>query len=594
MLNEIIRSTIPIGEVNETLGKMLINRAGLWPRLPVYAYRHNQEYRTISWQEFIQDLMNLVAFFDSRGIGKGERIAVFSPNSYAMLVWEMAALSLGAVSVPIFAGYDSSDVDYILSHAEPSALLVEGTDRLEQVKACGNSTHIGTLVTSSVKDSPGIDFDHCIANRDINRVSQIIDAVEPGDVCFIQYTSGTTGAPKGVMLTHRNILSQRLSQEKIWNIPNGSRFLSYLPWHHSYGGLFERFTALYHGATLYAEDSLGKDLNRLMENWQLVKPSHFFSVPKIYRSLVTEARLKPGLGDALFHPGFKFLFTAAAPLPSECRDFFKEYNIPIYEGWGLTETSPTVTFVQPGCQKDPRYVGEPIPGCEIKIAQDGEILVKGPNVMKGYYKAPQKTAAALDQEGWLHTGDLGEISGEGLRLKCRKDGIFKLSNGEKVSAGQIEEILTDDSSLISHAVVAGSGENFVCALLFPNFRYLEAWAHEKNRELPRGNDLAIDKEIGDCFIAEVAKKMKDLKPSFLRVKAFVIIPEELTIKNGGLTPSLKVIRHQVRKRNRNWLDAIYSPAEHREQQKYIIEMTTVYNNIKINNNYQEEDYHARI
>jgi len=561
-------SPIPLGEINGTIGTMILERAIEWPDHAVFAYRDQSDYKRISWQTFLWDIVSTVDFLHDHGVKKGDRIAVLSPNSYPMLVWEMAVTTMGAISVPIFAAYDTIHIDYILNHAEPVAILVDGVERLARFEACSYRPFINTIVTSH--ESSYTRFNECISGGSCERYFQWVKVVKPDDICFLHYTSGTTGAPKGVMLSHRNIISQRKAHEKGWEIAYKSRFLSYLPWHHSYGGLFERFTALYHGATIFLEDSFGRDIHRLIQNWNIVRPTHFFSVPKIYRALVTESKLSPEIREILFHPELKFVYTAAAPLPRECGEYFDSHNIPVLEGWGLTETSPTVTVTTPSRKRIHSYVGDPIPGCEILISEENEILVKGPNIMKGYYKDPEKTAKSIDHYGWLHTGDMGELTDYGLKLMYRKDGLFKLSNGEKVFSQVVENALTATSRWISFAVVFGSAEDFVAALIFPNYRNLEDWAVKNNKTLPTGWELSRDPEIQALFRAEIDESMQELTPHYTHVKTFVIIPDELTIENGCLTPTMKVIRHHVAKIYKEWIYAIFRPVQHPDRLPYIV------------------------
>ncbi len=568
MVGRYRNSSIPLEETRGTIGTMLLERAIEWHDHPVFATRNDSGYRYISWHTFLTDIVSIVNLLHSKGIRKEDRVAVLSPNSYPMLVWEMAVTSMGAISVPIFAGYDTQHIDSILNHCEPAAIYIDGDERLARVEACSARSFIKTVVTS--RDSVYTNFEEFLVPGSSELFFQLVKEVTVDDVCFIQYTSGTTGDPKGVMLTHRNIMSQRKALEHIWEISRSSRFLSYLPWHHSYGGLFERFTALYHGATIYLEDSLGKNIQRLLLNWSLVKPTQFFSVPKIYRALVTESRLNPDIKEVLFHPELKFLFTAAAPLPRDCGKYFNDRNVPVLEGWGLTETSPTVTITPDTQKRIYSYVGEPIPGCEILTAEDNEILVKGPNVMKGYYNDPEKTARAIDHYGWLHTGDMGEITEYGLKLHYRRDGMFKLANGEKVSSTLVENALTASAQWIAQAVVFGSGENFVSALLFPDFRQLENWAKRTGKTLPKGWELSKQKDIQALFLKEVEDNMKDLQPPYLRVKAFVIVPEELSIDNGCLTPSMKVVRHRVLNKYNDWVHTLFRPAKHPAKLDFVI------------------------
>jgi long-subunit acyl-CoA synthetase (AMP-forming) len=561
-------SPIPLAANTGTIGTMILERADSWPEHALFAYREQGEYHAVSWRQFLKDIAGLSNFLSERGVAKGERAAVFSPNSYAMLVWEAAVTSMGAISVPIYAGYNAANLGYILDRAEPRAIFIDGEERLGRFEACPSSLAISTIVTR--QPSRHSDFSQCLGGNRIEDFTLRANDVAQEDVCFIHFTSGTTGPPKGVMLTHRNIMSQRPAHASNWTIPFGSRFLSYLPWHHSYGGLFERFTALYHGAVIYLEDSLGKDIDRLILNWGLVKPTHFFSVPKIFRALVTEAKLNPEIKQILFHPGLEFVYTAGAPLPKDVGAYISAQNVPILEGWGLTETSPTVTMTSLGQKRIHSYVGDPIPGCEILITEENEILVKGPNVMRGYYRDPEKTALAIDTSGWFHTGDLGDLTDYGLKLMYRVDGVFKLANGEKVSSIHIENELTAASHWISQAVIVGASEDFVAALVFPNFRHLQDWAAKNGRELPAGQELSRDSEIQSLFAREIAGGNRELDPHYLRVKKFVIIPEALTVENGCLTPSLKVIYNQVTKKYKEWVEAIFRPAQDPSLEPFIV------------------------
>jgi long-subunit acyl-CoA synthetase (AMP-forming) len=567
MIGRYRNSPTPLPEVTQSIGTIILERAVEWHDHPVFAYRKEAEFEPVSWHSLLTDIVSITNFLFEQGVKKGDRVAVLSPNSYAMLVWELAVVSMGAISVPIFSGYATKQIDYILNNAEPEVIFINGEKKLKRIEASSYRAKLTTIVT--YEDSNYTNFAECIKGGSSEIFFRLVKEVAVDDVCFIQYTSGTTGNPKGVMLTHLNILSQRRALENIWSISKNSRFLSYLPWHHSFGGLFERFSALFHGATLYLEDSLGKDIHRLILNWSIVKPTQFFSVPKIFKALVTESRLDAEIKKILFHPELKFVFTAAAPLPRDCGEYFNAQNVPVLEGWGLTETSPCVTLTVPGRERVHSYVGEPIPGCEILTTEEDEILVKGPNIMKGYYKEPEKTAKVIDHYGWLHTGDLGEITNYGLKLSCRIDGLFKLSNGEKVSSMQVENAITISSQWISHALAIGSGENFVATLLFPNFRQLEDWAEKSEKTLPKEWELSKDKEIQDLFLAELENNMSDLQPKYIRAKAFVIIPHELSIENGELTPTMKVIRHFVVNKYERWIGALFNPTRHPEEQPYI-------------------------
>jgi long-chain acyl-CoA synthetase len=215
-------------------------------------------------------------------------------------------------------------------------------------------------------------------------------------------------------------------------------------------------------------------------------------------------------------------------------------------------------------------VGEPIAGCEILIDANDEILVRGPNLMKGYFRDPERTAQAIDELGWFHTGDLGELCDAGLCMTCRQDGLFKLSNGEKVSCMLVENAVTISSQWIQFALAVGAGEGFVAALVFPNFRGLERWAQRRGRPLPRGTALSRDPEVQDLVAAEIRGSMRDFQPKYMRVKAFAIIPKELSIEDGEITPSMKVVRHHVVAKFRDCWEAIYRPEQHAQRRAEVV------------------------
>src|SRR4030095_13869271 len=257
--------------------------------------------------------------------------------------------------------------------------------------------------------------------------------IKPDDPALILFTSGTTAFPKGVMLTHKNILAQQRAHQILWDLKPGLKVLSYLPWDHVFGSLFERFLALHSGACLCLDDSGGKDIPRLLRNFSMIQPEYFFSVPLVYDRIRDYLTRNPPLENRFFHPRLRFIFPAPPPLSPETAAYFQKRQVPIVEGWGLTETAPSCTLTQPSLEAKDGSVGHPIPGVEIKLSPDDEVLVRGHNVMLGYFKDPQKTREVLDAEGWLKTGDLGEISPSGLKIQGRKDRIFKLANGRKVN-----------------------------------------------------------------------------------------------------------------------------------------------------------------
>jgi len=377
---------------------------------------------------------------------------------------------------------------------------------------------------------------------------------DPAAPALMMYTSGTSGALKGVLLTHDNILSQQRALAALWTITPDDRFLSYLPWHHSFGGIFEKYCALYNGAALCLDDSLGRDFPLLVHNWKAHPPTVYFSVPKVYQQLVAHAQTHPEDEAKLFHPGLRFVFTAAAPLPANLSAYFAARGIEVIEGWGLTDTSPCCTLTDPHeARSVPGMVGYPIPGVSIRLAPDGEILVQGSNVMRGYYRDPAATARALPGDGWFHTGDLGELIGAGLRLVARKDRVFKMLNAEKVVPTEIENRLAGMNSYIRHVIVAGDGRAFLAALVFPDyFRITEEFGADRATA-----DRAVKESLRQTLLAFNAQH----PVKYEHIQAFAIVNRELSIENQELTPSLKIRVHNVLQESGEYLEAIYQPNE---------------------------------
>lgn len=555
---------VPLGKVEPTIASMLRKRASDFGRQVVFRERKaDGSYCGLRWAELYSRIRCTGSSLLSMGVKKGDRVAVYSRNTEEMLIWELAVMSIGAISVPIFAGYYPDQVNFILGHSESRVLLVPDAGQFEKVLSTAYQAELMNVVMVrdagryAADDPRVVPFDGLMGSPGAASFDRAAAAVRSHDPCLVMYTSGTTGTPKGVVLTQHNILSQQKALSLVWNVGPGDTFLSYLPWHHSFGGLFERFTILASGATLCIDDSYGKDIQRLLHNWMEVRPTHFFSVPKVFRALVTEARLDSEVDLALFHPRLKFVFTAAAPLPAECSDYFAKKGVPVLEGWGLTETSPCVTLTSPDVERIPSIVGRPIPGVEILVTEDHEIFVRGPNVMQGYFKDGARTDQVLDEYGWFHTGDMGEITPVGLKITSRVDGLFKLNNGEMVSSMLVENTLTATGRFVEQAVALGSGKDFIAALVFPNMRNIESWASEKGVGGEIDEDFFLKQEVREAFREEVRHQNEKLGAAYLRVKAIAILPRELSLANGELTPSMKVVRNRVLEQHEDLIRAIY-------------------------------------
>lgn len=555
----------PVGS-REPVGALLARNAARFEGRPVYRERNGEGWRSVTWGTLLRDVVAFGRFLSASGVRRGDRVASVSPNRGELLMAELATMGIGAIYTPIFAGYGVEQLRTLVNQAEPAALLVASPAMADQVGRPDTTRvvvafdHRPDVPRPAPGPSSVITLDEAVhswrvAGHDAGTLLEWLAAaaaVDPDEPALMMYTSGTSGPLKGVLLSHDNILSQQRALSAIWDLTPADRFLSYLPWHHSFGGIFEKYAALYHGAELSIDDSLGKDFGALLRNWLHVRPTVYFSVPKIYQQLVVHAQTHPEDEARIFHPELRFVFTAAAPLPAGISTFLAARAIPVLEGWGLTETAPCCTLTD---LHEPRsvsgFVGYPIPGVTIAVADDGEILVRGSNVMKGYFRDPDATGRALPADGWFHTGDLGELNGNGLTLVSRKDRVFKMLNAEKVIPTAIENRLAGMNPYIRHVIVTGSGRDFLAAVIFPDyFRIGEEF----------GDDVArADRIVKESLRETVLAFNREHAVKYERVQAFVVVSRELTIGEQELTPSLKVRVGHVLEHVGEYVEAVYEP-----------------------------------
>ncbi len=554
----------PIG-APETIGAFLARSLARFGDRPLLGEKRDGRRRWIRWNELGADVRAFGFHLHAHGVGPRDRVVVFCPNRAEMLVAELATMSIGAVYTPIFAGYSPAQALALIEHSGALAVLVPDAERLCEMALPETVRLVLAFDSGSPETARPPGYRGALSTyeaarraprrRDRDEIDALFRAGETGDVhdpCLLMYTSGTSGEPKGVLLSHDNILSQQRAMAALWSVTPDDVFLSYLPWHHSFGGIFEKYTALYNGARYVIDESRGKDLPVLLANWREVRPTVYFSVPKIFQQLVSHVETHPEDEERVFHEGLRFVFTAAAPLPATISRYFGRRGLPVIEGWGLTETSPCCTVTDPEeARAVPGVVGRPIPGVTLRIAGDGEILVRGPNVMRGYHRDPDATAAAL-RDGWFHTGDLGALGEHGLRLISRKDRVFKMLNAEKVVPTKLENALVGSCKYIQHAVVVGSGRDFLAALIFPNYLLIEG---------EFGDDRArADRVVRAAFREAVTRLNDSNEVGYEHVQAFAVVDREPTVESGELTPSMKVRVQNVLESRRMYVEAIYDPS----------------------------------
>lgn len=537
----------PLGDFERSLGTMLTDRVRRFGDRGYLRERRGPETLALTWNEFGRQVFQIARHLIHEGIRPGDRIAMICENRSEMFMAELAAMIIGAVTVPVFAGYLPRQIAYLLNHARPRWVVVSGKHQLGKIEKDRHPwiQRFFCMDFDVDGDSWGAEDFRLLTQPGGASAAELegrIQAVQPDDLCVVMYTSGTTGMPKGVRLLHRNLLSQQKAIGLLWDVSEKDTVMGYLPWHHSFGGLFERFLTLYHGCEYGLDDSRGKDLDRLIENWGVYNPSLFFSVPRVHDLLLARCRANYEVDQSVFGGRLRFVFTAGAPLPAPVAAGYRQRNIPVMEGWGLTETSPCVTLTPLEHKWKSGLVGFPIPGVTVRVDADQEILVKGPNVMEGYLDDEEATAHVIDEDGWFHSGDLGEFTKEGLRILGRKDGAFKLTTGEKVHPQRIENVLVNESPYIGLAMVLGSGQDYVGAAIFPAMNALRDWADRKG--ISRDN-LLESPAVKELFAEELSRINPHIEVKYQRISRAVLIAGEPSLANGELTPSGKVVRRTV-------------------------------------------------
>ncbi len=454
--------------------------------------------RTATWRDLDAWSGRLAAAW-ARYLPAGARCAVLVPNGLPHLLAELACWRLGAVASPIFLGFGPARLAELLSRLDAQLVVVDDATIAGQISAEIRRMSSAELWSRALQPQ-GASGDR---------------AVQPSDPCLIQFTSGSTVVPRGVVLTHDNLASQQAAFALHWpEVGPGDRLAAYLPWHHSFGGLAERLWSLCCGADLTVVPGGGRDRQRLLETIRAVEPTVFLSVPKIHALAVEE--------KFFTRASLRWAFTAGAPLPGDLRHWYANHGIPVCEGWGLTETSPSCTLTRPGAGRD-GIVGWSIAGVDVGVRQtDGHIVVRGPNVMAGYLR---QTATNM-VDGILDTGDLGSWTTDGLCLRGRADHQLKLGNGEKVCAAALEAALHAHPA-IHHVVVAAEPE--LLAIVEPRHGCGEQ----------------------DVQLAVQALNATQSVP-YQRITAIYAVSDRMCVENGHLTASLKVSRGQVLDAFRHW------------------------------------------
>ncbi len=539
-----------------------------------------------SINEYVEKANLVSAGLLKLGVKKDDKIAIISSNRPEYNILDMGIMQIGAITVPIYPTISESDYNYILNHAEVKYVFAEGEELLRKIE------HILPTVPSLKGIYTFIDrgrhhylsqlFELGKENLDLAKIEEAKSKVTAEDVCCIIYTSGTTGQPKGVMHKHSNITNQVLINQ---HIPSEKCFraLSFLPMCHAYEKML-LYLYQYRGISIYYAENMGT----IVDNIKEVDPNIMTCVPrlleKIYdklyasgkklpyaqkviyywalnlalqykidgRSAAYNAKLK--LADKLIYKKWReaiggtwdVVVSGGSALRPEIASFFSAIGMPVFEGYGLTETAPVICVHDRSVKgRKIGTVGRPIKGVEVKVnPENNELLCRGHNIMKGYYKAPDLTAEAIEPDGWFHTGDTATIDENGhVTITGRIKSIFKTSMGKYINPFLIEEKLAQ-SPFIDNVMVVGENQKFAAAIISPNAQYLKSWANLHKVEFKDMNDLVKHPEVITRLRKEVNKYNVELG-DYEKIKKFDIVPDEWSQKNGLLTPTLKVKRNKA-------------------------------------------------
>ncbi len=527
---------------------------------PVFYARENDVWKARNWEDFESQVEDFACALLAKGLTKGASVAILAGNIPEWTIVDVATMAAGGVGVGIYPTSSPEQCEYIINHSDAEFLFVDSNIQLEKVwqTECPKIKEIICLEASEKATNYQDFLEFGRQNRDefLPKIEEIGWSAKPEDIAIMVYTSGTTGQPKGAMLSHQYILNSVESLKNSVPIVHNDVSFSYLPGCHVAERISGIYNRLYNGAGAYFVDDLSKLYAYMLE----VKPTVFASLPrffeKIYAKVVSEFgkdASERNLKDA-FGGNVRLLTSGGAPLPNEIAAFFADRNLPILQAYGLTENI-CVAFNTPDNLKF-GTVGRPMPMCDVKIAADGEILVKSPMMFSGYYKDAAKTAEMFDADGWLKTGDLGELDADGfLKITGRKKEIIVLSSGKNV-APALTENLVKENHLVSQCFLSGDGKNYCVALITLNQAEVEAYARMNKIESENFVDLTRDERIYSSIEQTILKANAKLS-SPEQIKKFIILERDFSAENDEITPTMKLKRNVVSERFKKEIENLY-------------------------------------
>jgi long-chain acyl-CoA synthetase len=537
----------------------------LGPR-PAVRFKRHGTWRHITWERYRADAAACAAALIEAGVQPGDRVALVAENRPEWLVADLGILTAGAVNVPPHAPLTARQIQFQLADSGSRWLFVSTSAQLEKIEPVLDQ--LPAVKGIVVFDSGCHDAGVCPWERFLQRGRELYRrlaaeltrreaALGPNDLATIMYTSGTTGNPKGVMLTHGNLLSNALAMQEASPRSLDSVPLCWLPLSHIYARTVDHYASLVEGVTL----CLSASPESVVQDLEDVHPTGMSAVPRFYEKVLAAVADADHERSArrlreVFGPRVDWLSSGGAPLSRPVEQAYHAAGVLVLQGYGLTESSPVISFNRKTCYR-PGTVGPPIPGVEVRIAADGEILTRGPHVMKGYWNDPAATAEAI-RAGWLHTGDLGSLDDGFLTITGRKKELLVLSNGKKVVPTHIEGLLLAEEC-IDQAVVCGEGRPFLTALVVPHWDNLRRELQSDTRSVAQETSerLAHEPAVYSLLEHKIAKALVDVAP-WEQVQQFVVLAHAFTVAAEELTVSLKLRRKVVLAKYAPLLDRLYS------------------------------------
>lgn len=574
-------------------------------------FKRDGSWQSISSDEMLVRIRRIAAGLYSIGVRHGDRVAILSESRLEWTLADAGCIFAGAVDVPIYPTLTPAQVQYILNDSGARVLILAKHEKFVELREvlpqCPHVEQVVFFEHDNVSRADGLtlaELEQCGEKLQLDQselTKELESQVRPEDLATIIYTSGTTGEPKGVMLAHSNLVSNLIDCSGHLSFGEHDIALSVLPLSH----VFERqalYMYLYHGMAVYYAEAI----ETLGVNLREVRPTILVGVPRIFEKIYARIRerasesgrvpvlllswavnvardyaqrierhrpvsfwlkLKHALASRLvfsrwrdaFGGRIRLLISGGAALPEDLGYIYLGAGIPIMQGYGLTETSPVITT---GQLDDNRIgtVGKPIPNVQIRIAEDGEIEARGPNIMRGYYNKPAETRAVLTADGWFKTGDIGTIDADGfLRITDRKKELFKTSGGKYIAPQPVEQAIKQ-SRFVNQVVLIGQGRKFPAALIVPNWEQIDSYTKLKGIETTNRSELCRHPRIIDLFERQIEKLTTNLA-RYEKVKKVALIEKELTIEGGELTPTLKVKRRVIDEKYRDVIDSLYSEIE---------------------------------